>query len=256
MPSQAAHQLTRQHQAELVAVGATLEREVRRVARTVSTGNVDAWYLRVLEELLRLVLASFGASRRLGERYLIQHAALEGVDLAPELAAWSTEQAATALRVTGPVAWKRGLAESGSEMVASRVMADALAGSAQRLALAGSRETIAGTVRRSRGVVVGWRRVPDADPCAWCAMLASRGAVYTSGAAAGRVVSRRGTRELGMSFHDNDQCTVEPLYRGEDEPAYVDDLYRQWLEVTEGLSGDAAIRAWRRHWEGRDRQEE
>lgn len=255
MPSQAAHQLTRQHQAELIAVGAALEQEVRRVARTVSTSNVDAWWLRTMEELLRLVLGSFGASRRLGERYLLHHAALEGVELAPELAAWSTEQAATALRVTGPVAWKRSLAGSGSEMVASRTMADTLAGSAQRLALAGSRETVAGTIARSVGTVVGWRRVPDADPCAWCAMLASRGAVFTSREAAGGVVGRRGvtrgTRGLGMSFHDNDQCTVEPLYEHEDEPAYVDDLYQQWLEVTEGLSGDAAIRAWREHWDER-----
>jgi len=257
MPSPAAHRLTRQHQAELAALGLVVAQEVTRIARTVRPGDVDGWWARVVRDLVALVAAAFAGSRRLAGEYVREHAAVEGVDLAPVPARWDTSWAETVLRVTGPVEWKRHLAETGDERAAGEAMAETLAGSAQRLALAGSRDTVAETVRR-RGRIVGWRRVPDADPCAFCAMLASRGAVFESRQTATRVgfAGRiRGTRLLGQSYHDNDQCVAEPLYEREDEPAYVDELYGQWLEVTAGHSGADAIRVWRRYWDERQRPE-
>ncbi len=76
---------------------------------------------------------------------------------------------------------------------------------------------------------VRWRRVTDGNPCGFCAMLASRGPVYTSAAAAGGVVGRgmekskakrpgsakgvkaRGRASLGGQYHGHCGCTVEPF---------------------------------------------
>ncbi|MPZ27534.1 MAG: hypothetical protein GEV12_14275 [Micromonosporaceae bacterium] len=238
MPGPAANRLSLAHQAELSALSAVVGQEVRRLAATVDTSDVDAWWRRVLDELLTLVATAFAGSRTLGSRYLRQHAALEGVTAEPVLAQWNTERAVTALRVTGPVEWKRNLARTGQPAAADRAMQSTLAGSAQRLAEAGSRETVDATVAGS-DLIVGWRRVTDADPCFFCAMLASRGAVYKTA----------GTAGAGNPFHDHDQCTVEPLYMRETEPPEVQRLADLWREVTAGHSGKAAIREWRRWWD-------
>jgi hypothetical protein len=51
------------------------------------------------------------------------------------------------------------------------------AGHAARIALDGGRTTTLDTVKADP-VAVGWYRVTDGDPCAFCALLASRGVVY------------------------------------------------------------------------------
>lgn len=240
MPGPAANRLSRAHQSELAAVAALVGERTRQVAAGADPGDIDGWWRRVVRELLQLLVAAFVGSRTLGARHLRRHAALEGVRVEPTLAQWDTARAATALRVTGPVTWKRTLAHSGSEDVARRTMATMLAGSARRLALAGERDTVAATVRDS-DVIVGWRRQTDADPCAFCAMLASRGAVYKTEATAGGFG--------GIQFHDHDQCIAVPLFEREEEPPEVERLQDLWREVTARRSGRAAIREWRRWWD-------
>lgn len=258
MPSERAHQLTRQHQAELAALGAAVAAEVRRVVGIVDPADIDRWWERVLPQLTAYVAGAWRTSVVMARTYLIEHARIEGVDITPELARWVTERAVTSLRVMGPVAWKQVLARTGSPAVATRAMGERLAGAAQRLALAGSRDTVDATVRRDRRIIA-WRRVPDEDPCAFCAMLASRGAVYKSRALAlevGRADRIRGPRRPGQAYHDNDQCVAEPLYAGEEEPEWVDELYQQWLEVTGDHYGAAKVDAWRRYWDSREAGED
>lgn len=241
MPGPAANRLSLAHQAELAAVAALVQQRVRRIALSVDTQDVDGWWRRVAQELLTLVAAAFAGSRATGSRYLRRHAALEGATVEPVLARWSTARAATALRVTGPVEFKRAI-RAVAPGDARHAMATTLAGSAQRLALAGERDTVAATVRDS-GVIVGWRRQTDGDPCFFCAMLASRGSVYKSGATAGDL------QFGGTQYHDHDQCVAVPLYEREDEPPEVLALQDAWRRVTAGRSGQAAIREWRRWWE-------
>lgn len=52
-------------------------------------------------------------------------------------------------------------------------------GTATRIALDGGRTTTLDTVEADP-IAVGWYRVTDASPCAFCALLASRGVVYKS----------------------------------------------------------------------------
>lgn len=233
MPSPAASQLTRRHRSEATAVASEVSRRVGQIALRADVGDVDGWFGRVVADLLTLVTGGFAVNRTLAARYLTEHARIEGRAVVPVRATANVERVMTSLRVTGPVEFKRHMSLTGDVGQARAVMARTLTASSSRLVLAGERDTVLGTVRESQ-VIVGWRRVSDGDPCAFCLLLVSRGAVYGKSTAA-------------FEAHDGDGCTAEPLYEQEDEPPSVLDLQDEWRRVTAGHSGTAAIRAWRRH---------
>lgn len=241
----------------MAAVADLVARQVRDLARRAQVGDIDAWFTRVLGELLELIAAGFEVLRRLTAEFLGEHAALSGRTVEPALAEWSTDAVRESMRIMGPVGFKNSIDNGVDPEPARLVMADRMAASAQRHAMTGERGTVEATVEES-AEIIGWRRVSDGDPCAWCAMLVGRGAVYKSKASATRVVGRagtaRGNQALGGAYHDGDQCTAVPLYEDEEEPGEVDDLYRQWLEATAGTSGAEALRAWRRYWDERNEQ--
>lgn len=109
-----------------------------------------------------------------------------------------------------------------------------LAGSVQRLIANAGRDTVRANVMRDR-IRVGYARIPKAGCCAFCSMLASRGAVYNSAESAGGVTGRgmeigstdgkrggqargvvtRGLQNLGDAFHDNCKCVVAPVFVGD-----------------------------------------
>jgi hypothetical protein len=82
-------------------------------------------------------------------------------------------------------------------------------------------------------------RVARPDACSFCLMLASRGAVYASQSTA------MGTRN---GYHTNCQCRAEPVFSPGDVPTFNRELSREWGEVTAGLSGKDALRAWDQHF--------
>lgn len=241
MPSPDADRLTRQHRRELAAVTSLVTGRVQQLARQADTADIDAWFRRMLEELVALVAAAWQRVRRLGSEYLVDHARVEGFDVTPTLAMWVTDQVLTSLRVTGPIEFKRHMTLTGDAALSRAAMAKTLPAAATRLVLAGERDTVTATIRDA-DAIVGWRRVTDSDPCAFCSMLASRGAVYD-------------LATVHFDAHDGDDCTAEPLYEHEDEPREVDELYQQWLTATAGTSGAASLRAWRRFWDARNTTE-
>lgn len=125
-----------------------------------------------------------------------------------------------------------------------------LLGAAQRLILQPSRETIdlmaRGDARAGRVAATSWSRqvnparARSGKSCDWCVMLAGRGPVYRSAAAAGAVIGRgadpsraldddgrrrtgyvggvgggvqaRGSQSFGAAFHDNCHCTAVPTF--------------------------------------------
>lgn len=115
-----------------------------------------------------------------------------------------------------------------------------LAGFSQKMISNAGRDTISSTAMGDP-VRVGYARVPRAGCCAFCGLLASRGAVYNSAESAGGVTGRgvdasvtsgkrggqgkgvkaRGTRELQASYHDMCRCAVVPVFPGADN-AYVE----------------------------------
>jgi hypothetical protein len=249
MPSSRANQRTALHQRELLLVTALVARQVRQLTRRADTRGIDAWWDRNEGLFHRLVLRGFVTSRALAARYLRQHAAIEGHAVRPTMVSLPAEQVAASLRVTGPVAFKTHMRATGSDMASLRTMETTLAGSAERLALEGERRTFDETFEQST-TIVGYRRVARPGACAFCLMLASRGAVYRRESSAERVVGHagrtRGSRAIGESYHDGCRCFAAPLYDHEDEPEDVLALRERWNEASAKESGTAALNAFRR----------
>ncbi|MDO4243795.1 MAG: hypothetical protein Q4C85_08590 [Actinomyces sp.] len=75
----------------------------------------------------------------------------------------------------------------------------------------------------------GWCRVPRPGCCAFCLMLASRGAVYTSRDAAltvGGGRRKRGKRPPGSRYHDNCGCMVQEVLPKHGVPPIVAGMER------------------------------
>jgi hypothetical protein len=97
------------------------------------------------------------------------------------------------------------------------------AGSVQRLVQQPGRDTIALNVRRDPARP-GWARVPRGKGCAFCRMLAGRGAVYSSAKAAGDM----------RAFHDHCKCTATPVWRGQKLPYDAEELEWEYLAARAG----------------------
>lgn len=112
------------------------------------------------------------------------------------------------------------------------------AGTVTRHVRNASRQTIVQSVEADPGAA-GWARVPKPGACHFCALLATRGAVYKSRASAGDPAIH--------AYHDHCSCEPVPVYHGQTyHPApYI----RRWQDIyeqsTAGHSGAAARNAFR-----------
>lgn len=102
------------------------------------------------------------------------------------------------------------------------------------------------------GRTVGYVRLSrTGTPCGWCAMLISRGPVYRSEQSA-TLSGGAASYEDGDRYHDNCHCYAMPIFSREQfNDSSLFDLNREyaeaWPRVTRGLSGKAAVSAWRRY---------
>lgn len=114
-----------------------------------------------------------------------------------------------------------------------------VSGAATRLALDGGRETLIRSIERDPARP-RWHRVTSVDPCSFCRMLASRGAVY------------RAEETARFDAHDHCSCVPEPAYEGSSLPPATQRFREQWDQATRGHAGQEALVAFRRAVEGRD----
>lgn len=126
-------------------------------------------------------------------------------------------------------------------------------GKAIELALQGGRELVRDVVERDVAAI-GWRRVTDSDPCAFCALLASRGTVFKESSfvqSDEKFDPPENMRdltdgEMPAKVHDHCACSIAPVYdrseRFSDEALTWRNL---WIDSTKGLRGTAAMSAWR-----------
>ena len=113
--------------------------------------------------------------------------------LAAEWYASLDPTAACAVEIAPPIP-KGALAANANWALTQIDVISALAGSVERQVFNQSRETLLSNVEREG---VKWARYASANACEFCRMLATRGAVYASEAAAGRVVGRGKDLTLG-----------------------------------------------------------
>ncbi len=131
-------------------------------------------------------------------------------------------------------------------------------GAAIRQAVNGSR-SVTRAVAESDQRALGWARVTDSNPCYYCAILASRGAVYQADSFLAKDESFAKPSEpveLGDNWtdvakvHDNCRCTLRPVYlksHFRDREAWF--YYDQWKTFSKGKGNKAAIREFRKKFE-------
>lgn len=147
---------------------------------------------------------------------------------------------------TGPFALLSRIKGGQPVTVAAENTGVVMSGAASRLIQNGARQAVLQSVKAD-AQAVGWMRVlgvTRTGPCAFCSMLASRGAAFKS-------------EQSAMAYwHNHCACTPMPVYSRKDAEALKDnDLYQQWKDVTKGFSRHDAFLAWRRYWDknkGRD----
>lgn len=105
-----------------------------------------------------------------------------------------------------------------------------MSGALSSMVMNASRDTIVTNGDREQ---VGFQRMPRPGCCAFCGMLASRGADYsTSRAAGGRIrYERDGKSWIGTASHDGCHCTVVPVYSGTEMAELADATQKRFEQM-------------------------
>ncbi|MBP2211092.1 hypothetical protein JOJ87_001436 [Rhodococcus ruber] len=139
-----------------------------------------------------------------------------------------------------------------------------LSGSFQRGVWSAARNTVIHNAGKEKGAT--WARYASANACPFCRLLATRGAVYASKAAATRVAGRgkdistnydpvtgkrksggqakgirvRGTQKIGDKFHDNCRCRAVEVRPGKsyDPPDYTQKWEQEYIDATKETAGN------------------
>lgn len=234
--TRAGRRLTEAHRVAQSRIGAALTVQLRQAWSLLDPFALDATSQAWSMVAQSLVYTANQQSAALAAEYLDQFADAEGHE-PPDIERVPLDPTAVAssLNLTGPVKVKEAIR-------AGRTISDAMdlgdlgsSRSGKRHALSGGFDLITGAVDNNRSVK-GYARVTSGKTCAFCAMLASRGPVYTSR-----------DRALGRRRHDGCDCTVEPVYeRSAAWPPGSQEMRDLYDRVTRGQHGTDALNAFRR----------
>lgn len=131
-----------------------------------------------------------------------------------------------------------------------RATEDRMVAAFTRLALQGGRQTVVDAVQEDRQAR-GWARETRGDCCYFCAMLASRGAVYKNEHTAGREANAKFTGAGEFKFHNNCHCVAVPVFGAFEKTAEARAWTRQWHDLRRDLGRSPSLLEWRQHFEGR-----
>jgi hypothetical protein len=226
--------LTEAHRQAQLQIRATVLRQLVQVWPLLDPVRLDQTSPAFLAAATRLVLGGRQLSSRASMLYLQQFRAAEGVrGVAPIVIDRPGGEVARAVRasltVTGPVAIKQAASRGVLSGTAARTALSTVGAAAVRHVLDGGRAVIVDSVREDREAR-GWARVASGNACAFCAMLAGRGGVYTESSA-------------DFEAHDGCGCAVEPVFStGEyNFPPNTEDYRGAWEEATRGEAIDRYI---------------
>jgi hypothetical protein len=198
-----ATRLTEQHRQAQLRLARSTTRQMSRLWQLLNPVELDATSRGWTNACLAMIDAQRVMSGALSSTYYSTFRLLEigpgtPFTIAP-LAPTPLEAIATSLRVTGPVAVKQATARGVPLAQAMNTARARSAAAATRHSLNGGRDLIIDSVELDRQAI-GWARVLSGGPCAFCALVASRGPVYTS------------ERTADFEPHDGCTCSVETVY--------------------------------------------
>lgn len=227
--------LTAQHRSAQLALRAVTLRRVLQVWPAFDPEHAGRSWPPVENALLAIIGQRRADSASLAAGYFEAFRAAEriGGTVTPVMSAFDAEataRAQTSLQVTGYVTTERLTALKHSDPARTALVR--VSGAVTRHVLNGGRETLVRSVRADRRAL-GWARATSGDPCSFCAMLASRGPVY-------------GERSGDFQSHDHCACSLEPVYRRDQEwPPGSRDYQRIWRETASERGGAEARQAFR-----------
>ncbi len=234
--------LTRRHYVAQLGVRAATSRDVMQLWGTVDPTNLTGTYDRFARAATVLTRARHGTSSGVAASYQEEFRKAEKVAGRAAIklgAALTPADALNAIRGAGLSGIINARQRGFSPQAAARNGLVKVLGTATRLVLGGGRDTILESVAADTQVT-HWQRVTSGEPCAFCAMLATRGAAFTA------------EESAGFEAHDHCSCSAEAAYEGSAMPLTSQALRSQWDTVTAGLSGDDAINAFRSALAGSD----
>lgn len=199
----AAARLTENHRLAQARLGAETVRGMLTLWRLLDPNSLDSTAPAWLRAIEPLIARQYGRSVDLASGYLrafrmVEIGTTDAIQMVSPVMDWAPISAS--LAVTGPIAVKTQLARGVPLADALERAAASSARAALRHSLNGGRATIVETARQDPKAV-GWARATSGKPCAFCAMLAGRGAVYFSDETA------------DFQPHDGCSCTPEPVYQ-------------------------------------------
>lgn len=199
-------QLTRAHRQAQIALRADVLADLTRLWTLFRRPDEDL--LSVFERFAAaaeiLIRQRHGDSAGLAAAYFEEFRRREGVggQATPHIAPPPPREVVReSLAAAGRIGAANALRAGRSPESAARNGLVRVLGTATRLVLDGGRRTLVESIRRDRQAR-GWQRVTSGSPCAFCAMVASRGPAYKS------------ERSARFEAHDHCSCTAEPYYEG------------------------------------------
>lgn len=234
--------LTEQHKAQQLRLAMAASIEARALWTRLDPEDLDGSMPYWLASSTAVVNRRVRESQAVASSYLTEFRSVE-IGSPGRVVLGEGASTALALRVAGPIRVKQLIAGGMDRFDAFTRAFTKFEGIVQRQVLMGGRVTVARTAQADRRAV-GWRRVTDGNPCAFCAMLAARGPQYRDAAAAD-----------GLKYHAHCGCSAEPAYSNVWEPtadeeryvqAYTDargsDLKRSTAEVLKAMRASGGFR--------------
>ena len=225
--------LTQAHRGQQQALRASVVRDVMKLWPAWQPSRPDS-YQAFERAMVLLVQSRSGQSAAIAARYYEMYRAIESpaktLRTVPIAQPKSVEEIRAAIGATTRGAVYKSLAAGKPFETVMRNSLVEVSGTVSRDALAGGRETIyAEQVRDPRAM--GVARITGAAPCAFCAMLASRGDVYLSEESAGQIDGQM------MEWHTNCDCGIEVAYEGYEMNARSLAQREQWKASDGTLNG-------------------
>ena len=221
--------LTDQHRRWQATLGATMVGVTMDLASLINPENIPETFDHWLEEQLGALEAVRIAGADEAARYMMAYRTAEiGPEKATRLPVISHE--VDLVEDARSLAWAPWVAQAAIQegqdpAEAWNDVVRKLAWKTHNLALESGRNVVSRSVEKAGGK---WRRVSDGNPCAWCAMLVTRGPVYTRETVTSTYAGRR--------YHYKCGCTPEEVF-GEWEPTAEEQSYIDLYESIRA-SGD------------------
>lgn len=218
--------LTDIHRRAQVRLAITADSQARRLwDATLDINDLDGTQPIWKRTMIRLLRTWYGISADEALDYLPQFRRVEigSSDLlsvsAPK---FNVRRVGSQLEDYGSIAVKARIKHGSMSTEAYAAARDIFLGAFHQAVLSGGRKTVEHWADLDSRAT-GYRRVSDGNPCAFCAMLVSRGPAYTSEA---KALAKNGEKE---SYHPHCGCTVEVIYGDwtptKQEQQYVDAYY-------------------------------